>query len=70
MVLGKYKIPTLNDVLTKIENPLFVNIELNMREIGHGDVYVNKNMKFLIKTFYNMLLNCENYNKKKENDKK
>ena len=40
-----------------------------MREIGYGDVSVNKNMKFLIKTFYNMLLNCENYNKKKENDK-
>ena len=40
-----------------------------MREIGHGDVTVNKNMKFLVKTFYNMLLNCENYNKKKETDK-
>ncbi len=28
LVLGKYKIPTLNDVLRKIESPLFVNIEL------------------------------------------
>ncbi len=28
LVLGKYKIPTLNDVLKKIESPLFVNIEL------------------------------------------
>ena len=28
LVLGKYKIPTLNDVLMKIESPLFVNIEL------------------------------------------
>ena len=28
LVLGKYKIPTLNDVLIKIESPLFVNIEL------------------------------------------
>ena len=28
LVLGKYKIPTLTDVLTKIETPLFVNIEL------------------------------------------
>ena len=27
-VLGKYKIPTLKDVLTRIEKPLFVNIEL------------------------------------------
>ena len=28
LVLGKYKIPTLTDVLTRIEEPLFVNIEL------------------------------------------
>ena len=28
LVLEKYKIPTLNDVLMKIESPLFVNIEL------------------------------------------
>ena len=35
-----------------------------MREIGFGDVIVNKNMKFLVKTFYSILLNCENYNKK------
>ena len=28
LVLGKYKIPTLKDVLKRIEKPLFVNIEL------------------------------------------
>jgi len=28
LVLGKYKIPKLTDVLTRIEKPLFVNIEL------------------------------------------
>ena len=28
LVVGKYNIPTLTDVLTKIETPLFVNIEL------------------------------------------
>jgi len=28
LVVGKYNIPTLKDVLTKIETPLFVNIEL------------------------------------------
>ena len=28
LVLGKYRIPTLADVLTRIETPLFVNIEL------------------------------------------
>ena len=47
----------------------FKKIELNMREIGYGDIMINKNMKFLVKTFYNILLNCENYKKKNENSK-
>ena len=53
----------------KVFDLVFNSIEVNMREIGHGDVTVNKNMKYLIKTFYSMLLNCESYNKKKESDK-
>ena len=32
-----------------------------MREIGFGDTTINKNMKFLVKTFYNILFNCEKY---------
>ena len=47
----------------------FNKIELNMREIGYGDMTINKNMKFLIKTFYNILLNCENYKKKNTKNK-
>ena len=43
---------------------IFNKIELNMREIGCGDMMVNKNMKFLVKIFYDILLNCENYKKK------
>ena len=38
-----------------------------MREIGYGDTTVNKNMKFLIKAFYDILLNCENYSNKNSN---
>jgi len=45
----------------KIFDLIFKKIEQNMREVGHGDVAVNKSMKFLVKTFYNILLNCENY---------
>ena len=48
---------------------IFNKIELNMREIGYGDMTVNKNMKFLVKIFYNILLNCENYKKKTLNSK-
>ena len=40
---------------------IFDKIEENMREIGFSDTSVNKNMKFLVKNFYNILLNCENY---------
>ena len=43
---------------------MFNRIEANMREIGHGDVMVNKNMKLLVNTFYNILLKCENYKNK------
>ena len=49
---------------------IFKNIELNMREIGYGDTTINKNMRFLTKTFYNVLLNCEKYKKMDEEEKK
>ena len=40
-----------------------------MREIGFGDTTINKNMKFLVKTFYNILFNCEKYKKMSSVDK-
>ena len=42
---------------------IFNKIELNMREVGFGDTTINKNMRFLVKTFYNILFNCEKYKK-------
>ena len=42
---------------------VFEKIEQNMREIGFGDTTINKNMRFLVKTFYNILFNCEKYKK-------
>ena len=48
----------------KMFDLLFYQIELNMRELGYGDVLVNKNMKFYVKSFYGILLFCENYLKK------
>ena len=36
LVLGKYKIPTLTDVLKRIEKPLFVNIELKGLNIAQA----------------------------------
>ena len=53
----------------KLFDYLFKQIELNMREVGYGDVSVNKYMKGLIKSFYNILLYCENYKKEKNESK-
>ena len=55
----------------KIFDFMFKRIEEDMRELGFGDVSVNKNMKILVNKFYNILLNFENYmkfNDKKKND--
>ena len=38
----------------KIFDYMFTKIEENMRELGYGDVIVNKNMKLLLKVFYNI----------------
>ena len=43
---------------------MFQKIEIDMRENGHGDMSVNKNMKLLVKSFYNVLFICENFNYK------
>ena len=40
-----------------------------MRELGYGDVSVNKNMKLLVKIFYSILYFCQNY-PKKDNESK
>ena len=47
----------------------FNRIELNMREIGYGDVSVNKNMKLLVKIFYSILIDFKYYHNKKTKDK-
>ena len=54
----------------KMFDLIFNKIESNMRELGYGDTVINKNMKFLVKTFYNILLNCENLSKNTQNVKK
>ena len=57
------------DFSQKIFDHIFKEIEMNMRENGFGDMTVNKNMKFFIKNFYNILLNCEEYKSKSIIDK-
>ena len=47
---------------------VFKQLELNIREIGYGDVSVNKNMKNYINLFYNMLETTEKWEKLNKND--
>jgi len=44
-------------------NLIFEKIEINMRESGLGDTTINKNMRFLVKVFYKILLESEHYSK-------
>ena len=62
--------PSYKKFYQKIFDLTFRNIELNIREIGYGDVTVNKKMKILVRTFYNILFNCEKYRNKNFMDKK
>ena len=54
----------------KLFDLTFHRIELNMRELGHSDTSVNKNMKSLVKDFYNILINCEKYKLKTSDEKR
>ncbi len=62
------KLPNSKKVSQDIFDNIFNHIELNTRELGFGDVYVNKKMKILTKSFYNILLECEKYEKTKHNE--
>ena len=57
------------DFFQVIFDLVFKKIELNMREIGYGDIAVNNTMKYLVKIFYNILFNCEHYRKKSSKNK-
>ncbi len=48
-----------------IYDNIFLNIEYGMRELGYGDVTVNKNMKSLNKIFYDILLKISSNEKAK-----
>ena len=49
----------------KIYDSLFANIENNLRELGFGDVSVNKKMKNFNKLLYDILLKIELNNRSK-----
>ena len=56
IILIKFKRNNKNKFPQKIYDNIFMNIEYNLRELGYGDVSVNKQMKTLNKIFYDFLL--------------
>lgn len=53
----------------EIYDIFFKNIELDFRQMGHGDVAVNKKMKELVRLFNEILLYCETWDKTELNHK-
>ena len=64
-----YKSPENKDLMQDIHDFVFRQIELSIREIGYGDVSINKNMKKYVNFFYDILSNIDNWDNV-DNDKK
>ena len=61
--LRQYKNNTDKEYLQKFYDYFFRQIELSLREIGYGDVSINKKMKDYINIFYSILDKINNWNK-------
>ena len=59
IILLIFKKVKKNKFPQKIFDNIFLNIEYHLRELGYGDVTVNKKMKILNKIFYNILLKID-----------
>ena len=58
------------DLLQKIYDHVFRQLELSIREIGYGDQSINKKMKDYINIFYGMLDKLHTWEGSSKNDKK
>ena len=57
-------------ILQEIYDFIFTQIEISIREIGHGDVSINKNMKVYINLFHSMLGKIEKWDSLNQINKK
>ena len=67
-LLKVYKNKCSKKTMQGVFDCIFKQLELNIREIGYGDVSVNKNMKNYINLFYNILETAEKWEKLNKND--
>ena len=61
--LRQYKDKTDKEYLQKFFDYFFRQIELSIREIGYGDVSINKKMKDYINVFFSILDKINDWNK-------
>mgnify|MGYP001042926723 CR=1 FL=1 len=64
-----YKLNNSKDKIQEIYDFIFNQIELSIREIGHGDVSINKNMKKYVNFFYDIVLNIDNWDNIRDEEK-
>ncbi len=48
---------------------IFNRIETDLRELGYGDMSVNKKMKIIVGKFYSILIDFKNFNNNSEDEK-
>ena len=58
-----YRQDNSKKLLQNIHDFIFKQIELSIREIGYGDVSINKNMKKYVNYFYNILSNIDEWDR-------
>ena len=68
-ILKNYKKTENKKIIQRVYDNFFKNLELNMREIGYGDVSVNKKMKQYINLFYSIVDKVERWDEIKRSNK-
>ena len=64
-----YKRKNSRETMQEIHDFIFKQIEISIREIGHGDVSINKNMKMYINYFFDILINVDKWDSLNEVEK-
>ena len=68
-LIKAYKGQNAKKVMQDIHDFIFRQIELSIREIGYGDVSINKNMKKYVNYFYDMLSKFDKWDNYKHDKK-
>ena len=63
------KIKKTDDNYQKFFDYIFNRIETDLRELGYGDMSVNKKMKVIVTKFYSILLDFKNFTKISKDEK-